>query len=313
VTPASTKASQTFCAWATVEQKTMVLRDDAFAFQCLITASVISACREWTRLRPCRSPSPCADVFQCVLHADIDHESTRRNQVPGRDHLAQSDLVGHVGKDIAQALAIAAIRRGSQAADASIEDCGPAPSRSLPGSWATTHGALRRSRADPGRHLVKMGLTRQGLHHGKRRLTATRTSRWHRTRTCSCQDSRANLVRFWPVSSVRCARMHALASGSTNTLPATADSMMVLPDPVGATASVFPYWRKRRQGALDQLGLTGTEHHDGGPPLLRPAGTTRNWRAAGGLRIGVGCLGAWEQVRADACRPSVPRSPCGPA
>jgi hypothetical protein len=34
--------------------------------------------------------------------------------------------------------------------------------------------------------------------------------------------------------------MHALASGSTNTLPATADSMMVLPDPVGATASVFP-------------------------------------------------------------------------
>lgn len=52
--------------------------------------------------------------------------------------------------------------------------------------------------------------------------------------------TRSNLARFWPVNSVRCARMHALASGSTNTLPATADSMMVLPDPVGATASVFP-------------------------------------------------------------------------
>ena len=60
------------------------------------------------------------------------------------------------------------------------------------------------------------------------------------TEVVSVGFTRENLARFCPVSSVRCARMQALASGSVSTRPVTAESMMVLPDPVGATASVLP-------------------------------------------------------------------------
>ncbi len=48
---------------------------------------------------------------------------------------------------------------------------------------------------------------------------------------------------------------------------------------------------ERRKGALHQEGLTGTEHHDRGPPSLRPTGTARIGCPTGGLRIGVGRAG----------------------
>ncbi len=33
------------------------------------------------------------DMAKCVLHTDVDHEGARRHKVPGRDHLAQRDLI----------------------------------------------------------------------------------------------------------------------------------------------------------------------------------------------------------------------------
>ena len=44
--------------------------------------------------------APCAS---CVLDADVDDEGARRHQVAGGDQLADPDLVGDVGEDLAQA------------------------------------------------------------------------------------------------------------------------------------------------------------------------------------------------------------------
>src|SRR5690606_20778201 len=93
--------------------------------------------------------------------------------------------------------------------------------------------------------------------------------------------TRWNLARFCAVSSSRWASTQALAP-SLIFAPVTAESMMVLPAPVGATPSVLPreasaatlrstkvFWRGRRRMA--------------GLPLLRPARPTGG--AGGGRRL----------------------------
>ena len=84
--------------------------------------------------------------------------------------------------------------------------------------------------------------------------------------------TRANFARFCSVSSSRCASTQAFASPPPSSAPVTAESMMVLPDPVGATPRVLPWawsaarlrstkvvWRGRRR-----IGLLGPGGAEGG-------------------------------------------------
>ena len=57
---------------------------------------------------------------QLVLHADVDDESARRHQMARGDQLTQTHLIGDIVEHLAQALAVAPVRRGGDAEDPGI-------------------------------------------------------------------------------------------------------------------------------------------------------------------------------------------------
>ena len=114
-------------------------------------------------------------------------------------------------------------------------------------------------------------------------------SRASTTEVVSPGLTRWNLAWFCAVSSSRCASTQAFASSSPSALPTTADSMMVLPAPVGATPSVSPCSSSAAQAALDEHPLPGTEEHAGAAPHCAQAGRTpgprRGISGGGGRRL----------------------------
>ena len=110
--------------------------------------------------------------------------------------------------------------------------------------------------------------------------------------------TRANLARFCAVSSSRWASTQALAALSPISWPATADSMIVLPAPVGRDAERVAVVVERSEAALDEGGLAGAEHA-WRPSSLRPGGTDRERRrpAAARLRPAQGYCGRGRRRR----------------
>ena len=108
---------------------------------------------------------------QLVLHADVDDEGARRHEMARGDQLAQPDLVADIVEDLAQALAVAPVRRCGDAED-------PAVGIGFPGAIddpAIAVGDRMMRLIDHQqiecRHRLEIGGSGQRRRHGEGRLT----------------------------------------------------------------------------------------------------------------------------------------------
>ena len=108
-----------------------------------------------------------ANLGQILLDADIDDEGPGRHQMAGGNQFTDTDLIGHVGEDRPQTLAVAPIGRRRDAVDPAhgvamkglVDDPAVAVGRRV-------MGFIDDQQVDR-RHGLQVGLAGQGLNHGE--------------------------------------------------------------------------------------------------------------------------------------------------